>query len=311
MPDVTWTVVGEGSLRPRLEALAAQYGVEAQVRFLGDLSDEERDRWYRSAHVFVMPSRLPPEGGGEGFGIVYLEAAAHGLPVVAGNVAGARDAVVDGETGLLVDPTDHLEVAAAADAPAARRGPANAVGANAAPNARPGSHGRDRPPRGGAGARVERTCPEEFAGVRLPYATDRGAPTLASVKGGYALAILSASAVGAAVGLGASQSLGLALLVAVGAGGIIGAAALITRRDPFSVFGLIAAFYLLSFVVGAVYFHADFQAARDQGFWFTTNGLLGALGIGLAGFAALTVGYVVNAFDRPRRWLPSCPKGDP
>lgn len=113
VPDVTWTVVGEGSLRRRLEALAAQYGVEAQVRFLGDLSDEERDRWYRSAHVFVMPSRLPPGGGGEGFGIVYLEAAAHGLPVVAGNVAGARDAVVDGETGLLVDPTDHLEVAAA------------------------------------------------------------------------------------------------------------------------------------------------------------------------------------------------------
>ena len=61
-----------------------------------------------------MPSRLPPDGGGEGFGIVYLEAAAHGLPVVAGNVAGARDAVADGETGLLVDPTDPLAVADAA-----------------------------------------------------------------------------------------------------------------------------------------------------------------------------------------------------
>ena len=114
VPDVTWVVVGEGSLRPRLEGLASQYGVVEQVEFLGDLSDEKRDRWYRSAHVFLMPSRLPPDGGGEGFGIVYLEAATHGLPVLAGNVAGALDAVVDGETGLLVDPTDHHAVADAA-----------------------------------------------------------------------------------------------------------------------------------------------------------------------------------------------------
>jgi phosphatidylinositol alpha-1,6-mannosyltransferase len=113
VPDVRWVVIGDGSLRPRLEQLAADYGVREHVCFLGDVSDEERDHWYRSAHVFVMPSRLPPDGGGEGFGIVYLEAAAHGLPVVAGNVAGARDAVVHGETGLLVDPTDHLAVAAA------------------------------------------------------------------------------------------------------------------------------------------------------------------------------------------------------
>jgi phosphatidylinositol alpha-1,6-mannosyltransferase len=56
---------------------------------------------------------MPPDAGGEGFGIVFLEAAAHGLPVVAGAVAGAQDAVVDGETGILVDPTDESAVAAA------------------------------------------------------------------------------------------------------------------------------------------------------------------------------------------------------
>jgi glycosyltransferase involved in cell wall biosynthesis len=60
-----------------------------------------------------MTSRLSSDGGGEGFGIVYLEAGLHGLPVVGGDVAGARDAVVDGETGLLVDPNDHLAVAEA------------------------------------------------------------------------------------------------------------------------------------------------------------------------------------------------------
>jgi phosphatidylinositol alpha-1,6-mannosyltransferase len=60
-----------------------------------------------------MPSRLSSNGGGEGFGIAYLEAGAHGLPVVAGNVGGALDAVVDDVTGLLVDPTDHIAVAGA------------------------------------------------------------------------------------------------------------------------------------------------------------------------------------------------------
>jgi phosphatidylinositol alpha-1,6-mannosyltransferase len=56
-----------------------------------------------------------PAGGyaGEGFGIVYLEANANGCPAVAGNVGGAVDAVVDGETGLLVDPEDHIAVAGA------------------------------------------------------------------------------------------------------------------------------------------------------------------------------------------------------
>ena len=59
-----------------------------------------------------MPSRLPAgDFAGEGFGIVYLEAGAYGKPVVAGNVAGALDAVLDGETGLFVDPTDHVDVA--------------------------------------------------------------------------------------------------------------------------------------------------------------------------------------------------------
>jgi phosphatidylinositol alpha-1,6-mannosyltransferase len=61
-----------------------------------------------------MPSRLPAQGGGEGFGIVSLEAGARGLPVVAGNVGGALDAVIHGETGVLVDPTDPTAVARAA-----------------------------------------------------------------------------------------------------------------------------------------------------------------------------------------------------
>lgn len=112
VPGARWLVVGDGPLLGALETQATLLGVGEHVSFLGSATDERRDELLSSAHVFVMPSRLPASGvGGEGFGIVYLEAGTHCLPVVAGNVAGALDAVVDGETGVLVDPTDHVAVA--------------------------------------------------------------------------------------------------------------------------------------------------------------------------------------------------------
>lgn len=114
LPDVQWIVIGDGSLRPGIEQLAECYGVAESAHFLGAVSDERRNSWLRRAHLLAMPSRLPAGGlAGEGFGIVYLEAGAYGKPVVAGNVGGALDAVLDGETGLLVDPLDTLAVAGA------------------------------------------------------------------------------------------------------------------------------------------------------------------------------------------------------
>jgi phosphatidyl-myo-inositol dimannoside synthase len=107
-------VIGEGPLRGELEQLAGSLNLSPAVSFLGAVKDGVRDAWLGRCDVFAMPSRLPGAGAaGEGFGTVYLEAAAHGKPVVAGNVAGAVDAVADGETGLLVDPTDADAVAAA------------------------------------------------------------------------------------------------------------------------------------------------------------------------------------------------------
>ncbi len=114
IPSARWIVVGDGPLRPSLEELARRHGVAGAVEFVGSVPDARRDAIYDEAHAFAMPSRLPEEGlGGEGFGIVYLEAGAHGLPSVAGDVAGARDAVLDGQTGILVDPTDPVAVAGA------------------------------------------------------------------------------------------------------------------------------------------------------------------------------------------------------
>jgi phosphatidylinositol alpha-1,6-mannosyltransferase len=111
VPEVEWVVIGDGPLRGELEALSRSLGVADCIRFLGAVGDEERNAWLRRTDLLAMPSRLPRDGlAGEGFGIVYLEAGAYGKPVVAGNVAGALDAVSDGETGLLVDPTDASAV---------------------------------------------------------------------------------------------------------------------------------------------------------------------------------------------------------
>ena len=76
------------------------------------MTEAERDQALDSADVFVMASRVPPDGaGGEGFGMVYLEASARGVPVIAGRAGGAVDAVDDGVTGYLIDPESPEEVA--------------------------------------------------------------------------------------------------------------------------------------------------------------------------------------------------------
>lgn len=115
VPGARWVVVGDGPFMPAVRSAVAAYGLDGAVELRGRVGDEERDSWLETANVFCMPSRVPAAGlGGEGFGSAYQEAGARGMPAIGGNVAGARDAVADGETGLLVDPADHLAVAGAA-----------------------------------------------------------------------------------------------------------------------------------------------------------------------------------------------------
>lgn len=128
VPTASLVVVGDGDDRPRLERLAECLGLQGSIRFAGRISDEALAEAYASAAVFALPARLRlgrrPQG--EGFGLVYVEAAAHGLPTVAGRGGGVDEAVIDGETGLLVDPEEPLAVADAivrllTDATLARR----------------------------------------------------------------------------------------------------------------------------------------------------------------------------------------------
>ncbi len=103
VPDAVLLIVGGGPYRARLERLATEIGVAESVRFTGPVAWEELPAHYGAGDVFAMPCRTRRGGlDVEGLGIVYLEASATGLPVVAGDSGGAPDAVLDGETGWVV-----------------------------------------------------------------------------------------------------------------------------------------------------------------------------------------------------------------
>jgi phosphatidylinositol alpha-1,6-mannosyltransferase len=106
----TGTDSGKSSYENSLRTAAQQAGFP--VRFLGDLPDDELDQVYDRADVFAMTS-IDYRHSVEGFGLVYLEAAAHGLPIVAHSVGGVAEAVVDNVTGLLVPPRHPAQLSAA------------------------------------------------------------------------------------------------------------------------------------------------------------------------------------------------------
>jgi phosphatidyl-myo-inositol dimannoside synthase len=101
----------KGRYEEKLRATAAARP-DLTVRFFGNLTDGELTEIYDGADIFAMTS-VPHGRSVEGFGLVYLEASAHGLPVVAHDVGGVSEAVLDGETGLLVPPDRPAQLAAA------------------------------------------------------------------------------------------------------------------------------------------------------------------------------------------------------
>lgn len=114
--NTIYLIVGDGDDRPRLESLVVECGLEQSVQFTGLVPQEELPDYFRLADVFVMPS------AGEGFGIVFLQAMATGVQVIAGSEDGSRDALGDGAFGTLVHPDKCEELAsailAALDSPA-------------------------------------------------------------------------------------------------------------------------------------------------------------------------------------------------
>jgi phosphatidylinositol alpha-1,6-mannosyltransferase len=101
--NLAYVIVGQGPEEANLRILIKALGLTDSVRLLTNVEDDEKYRWFQLADVFVMVSH-DQAGDYEGFGIVYLEAGLAGKPVIAGNGGGVADAVVDNETGILVDP---------------------------------------------------------------------------------------------------------------------------------------------------------------------------------------------------------------
>jgi glycosyltransferase involved in cell wall biosynthesis len=116
VPDAVYWIVGDGDDRKRLELRATELGISGSLHFAGTVSHEELDVCYDRCCVFAMPTRTELDAHlprGEGFGIVFLEAMAHGRPVVGPRVGAPAEFIRSGEHGLLVNPKDPLDVAQA------------------------------------------------------------------------------------------------------------------------------------------------------------------------------------------------------
>ena len=103
-PEIVYVLVGDGDDRDRLQEKAMALGLERHVRFAGRIPEGEKTEHYRLADAFVMPSRL------EGFGFVFIEAMACGIPVVGSTIDGSREALQFGTLGTLVDPDDPDDI---------------------------------------------------------------------------------------------------------------------------------------------------------------------------------------------------------
>ena len=128
VPDASLLIVGDGPDRDRLVRLAAD-APNGSVVFAGQVSEGDLPRYYRAGNVFAMPCRSRLGGlEVEGWGNVFLEAAACARPVVVGDSGGARESLAPGETGLLVNGSDVAEVAGAVGSLLANPERADAMG---------------------------------------------------------------------------------------------------------------------------------------------------------------------------------------
>lgn len=104
IPNICYLIVGDGPDKARLQQKAKTLGIADRVIFTGYIAEEEKCSYYRLADLYVMPGRK------EGFGIVYLEAIASGVPVIGSSLDGSRDALASGKFGVLVNPNDKTEI---------------------------------------------------------------------------------------------------------------------------------------------------------------------------------------------------------
>ncbi len=108
--EFVYHIVGEGPMESSLRSMVETLDLSRHVVFHGRVSDEERQRLYQESDVFVMPVSQDPIDK-EGFGLVYIEAAAEGLPSITTRVDGVDEAVIDQQTGILLESQDEQKLA--------------------------------------------------------------------------------------------------------------------------------------------------------------------------------------------------------
>lgn len=108
-----FTIAGEGPMLDELQTLARDLGVSESIRFTGFLSQAELREQFAHAHIFLHPSQLGRDGNQEGVPNAMLEAMASGLPVFGTGHGGIPEAIENGVSGVLVDESDHVALAAA------------------------------------------------------------------------------------------------------------------------------------------------------------------------------------------------------
>jgi phosphatidylinositol alpha-1,6-mannosyltransferase len=114
IPNILYLITGQGPEEQNLKNEVKKLHLENYVKFLSAVSQEDLPALYNLAHIFVMPARdIPEKGDIEGFGVVFLEAAACGLPCIGGQSGGQGEAIENGKTGLLVNPESIDDVASA------------------------------------------------------------------------------------------------------------------------------------------------------------------------------------------------------
>ncbi|SIS47699.1 glycosyltransferase family 4 protein [Neptunomonas antarctica] len=112
-PDAHYLIVGTGPIKDQLENIVTNLNLSSSVTFAGNIDHSELVAHYNMADVFIMPNRTMPDGDTEGFGLVFLEANACGIPVIAGRAGGASDAVINDLNGISVDGLNENEVSMA------------------------------------------------------------------------------------------------------------------------------------------------------------------------------------------------------
>lgn len=111
-PNVVYLVSGDGPNKQNLINLTDAMNLSDKVIFLGEISDDDLQIFYRLCNIFIMPAReIKEKGDVEGFGLVFLEASLFAKPVIGGKSGGQPDAIEDGYSGLLVNPNDENEIA--------------------------------------------------------------------------------------------------------------------------------------------------------------------------------------------------------